>query len=185
MPTGITGGGTGNAGAAGDANAAAQGANAGDEAKNQGDQGKGPQKPQKKECKKKLSQKDKGELRDATPDRAARKAVNKNSPQNCPACGTLCDVMAADHIVPASMIAKMPGFPCLSRQDQVQALNTPGNFAPLCGPCNSSKRAKLWHRWKGHSKMGMSSNAPVAQNQALTNDLLKSIKKDIYSKPWS
>jgi len=111
--------------------------------------------------------------------------VNEKSPQNCPACGKMVNYVSADHIVPASMIMKMPGFACLSKDNQIKTLNTPGNFAPLCPPCNMSKQAKLWHKWKGYKGGGFASGAPIKANQELTNQLLKGLKGQIKGLPWS
>src|SRR5579864_4253870 len=176
MSTGALGGAGGGPGAQ-DANAAAgaSGAGTGDDAK--GNQGKKPD--QNKKCDKKLSKEDKKSLRSKTPDAAATNKVNEKSPQNCPACGKMVSYVSADHIVPASMIMKMPGFPCLGKTDQAKMLNYPNNFAPLCPPCNMSKNSKLWHKWKGYKGGGFASGAPVQQNQDVTNALLKDIKGQI------
>jgi len=57
------------------------------------------------------------------------------------------------------------------------------NFVGLCTPCNSSKCAKLWHRWKGIKKSGMvHEDATREAAMKVTGDLIYNMKNDIRSK---
>jgi hypothetical protein len=142
-----------------------------------------PKKPCEEACKKKPDAERKKELRRATPDDAAVKQVNAQNPKICASCKQAHPSLAADHIVPASMIMKMPGFGCMSADDQKKVLNTPSNFVGLCTPCNSSKCAKLWHKWGGVKKTGMVHEAQTRTDaMKVTGDLIYNMKQDIRSK---
>ncbi|HEV7445552.1 MAG TPA: hypothetical protein VGO18_23465, partial [Steroidobacteraceae bacterium] len=54
------------------------------------------------------------------------------------------------HIFPIEATAAMPGFACLSKNDQSKIVNEPSNFVGICGSCNSSKSDTLWWEWKEH-----------------------------------
>ncbi|GEM_PF-935075 len=116
-----------------------------------------PPKPCKKTCSKKPEDKArKKKLRRKTPSDDIRDAVNAKS-STCPVCGTnpAPKRLAADHIVPYKIIQKMPGFACMSEEDQIKTINSPNNFVGLCGSCNSSKCSKLWFTWLKHKKKGL------------------------------
>jgi hypothetical protein len=89
--------------------------------------GKGKNDDKKKKCDKKLSPEQKKKLRGKTPSDELR---DKYRNQPCQVCGNT--PSSPDHIVPVSIIQKMPGFPCMSEQNQEAMLNNPINFAPLC-----------------------------------------------------
>lgn len=115
-----------------------------------------PPKPCKKTCPKQPDDKRKEELRSKTPSDDMRDLVNQKS-SVCPVCGKnpAPKRLAADHIVPYNIIMQMPGFACMSKEDQIKTINSPNNFVGLCTSCNSSKCAKLWFRWKEHKKKGL------------------------------
>src|SRR5262245_4347349 len=125
----------------------------------------------KRDCKKKVSGKQKEKLRKASPSKAATKKVNKDAkkPLKCPTCGRGAPFsaappskkkykqLAADHIVPFEKIINMPGFACLSKRNQKKVVNNPSNFRGVCPPCHSSRQDTPWDQWKGHQTFGMTS----------------------------
>lgn len=146
-----------------------------------------PKKPCNKECPKKASKSDYDKARRKSPSPEIRKKINSEQ-ENCAACGDTPKNLAADHIVPLKIIVQMPGFACLSNEDQKKIANTPENYIGLCKSCNSSKRDKLWHTWKGHKKRGLDwqsekykENRETARKT--TNKLLKNFKAKIRSIP--
>lgn len=70
-------------------------------------------------------------------------------PNKCTTCPRTPSKLSPDHFVPLDHIVDMPGFACLSKEDQSKIANHKENMVPLCGSCNSSKRAKLWPDWTG------------------------------------
>lgn len=48
-------------------------------------------------------------------------------------------------------ITEIDGFSSLSDVDKVEVLNLEDNFMGLGKPTNSSKGAKTWSEWQGHS----------------------------------
>jgi len=147
-----------------------------------------PKKPCKKSCPKKPSKKDSKKLRRKSPSSKAREDVNKASPNTCAACGCNPTRLAADHIVPLKIMSQMPGFACLSKDDQKKIANTPENFVGLCTSCNSSKSAKLWHTWKGNKAKGLdwqSDKYKETREKArkITNKSIVNLKAKIRSLP--
>lgn len=152
---GLKGG--GGAASKGNAKAGAKSAGAAGKGKKGGKGGKkGKGKgAKKKKCNKKVSQKKYDKLRKKTPNASAVKAANTRD-SACIACGVSpAGNLAADHVVPMKQITQMDGFACMKEKDQVAVLNDPRNFRGLCTPCNSSKCAKSWNEWNGHSQKGL------------------------------
>lgn len=114
-------------------------------------------KPCDKSCtKKKLSKKQKGNLRRTPEYKAAKKRVNSGKkPLVCPICKQRKKKLSPDHIFPIEDTAVMPGFACLSKKKQSEIVNDPGNFVGICGSCNSSKSDTLWFDWKEHKTKGI------------------------------
>jgi len=123
-----------------------------------------PKKPDKERAK---------ELRRGSPSDANRTAVNKGKkPATCPTCKQSVDSLAADHIIPLKRIMSMPGFACLSDDDQEKLSNADWNFIGICTSCNSSKGAKLWHKWSGVKSRNISFNpAIVKKARAVSVDI--------------
>lgn len=145
-------------------------------------------KPCNKSCPKKPSKEKYKKLRSKSPSDQARADVNKASPKTCAACGGNPSSLAADHVVPLKIIAQMPGFSCLSEEDQEKIANSPENYVGLCTSCNSSKSAKLWHTWKGHKSRGLdwqSDKYKATREQArkITNTLIVNLKAKIRASP--
>ena len=145
-----------------------------------------PKKPCEKSCPKKPSKERQKKLRRKSPSSSARESVNKKTPKKCAACGSSSTNLAADHIVPLKIMSQMPGFACLSEEDQVKISNTPENFVGLCTSCNSSKSAKLWHTWKGNKAKGLDWQSDAFKGtrefaRELTNKLIINIKAKIRS----
>jgi hypothetical protein len=61
--------------------------------------------------------------------------------------------------MPIEATAAMPGFACLSKEDQSKVVNHPSNFVGLCPSCNSSKSDTLWWDYKEHKKKGITYDA--------------------------
>jgi len=147
-----------------------------------------PPKPCKKSCAKKPDKERAKKLRRKSPTSAARESVNKQSPKVCAACGCKPNRLAADHIVPLKIISQMPGFACMSKQDQEKVANTPQNYVGLCTSCNSSKSAKLWHTWKGNKAKGLDWQSDIYKEtrekaRKITNKLIVNLKANIRSAP--
>ena len=86
--------------------------------------------------------------------------------------------------MPIKVASQMPGFACLSKEDQSKVVNQPKNFIGICSSCNSSKSDTLWHRWKGHQKKGIIwSPALRAQGMKTTSNLIVNMKAQIRSLP--
>jgi 5-methylcytosine-specific restriction endonuclease McrA len=140
-------------------------------------------KPCKSSCPKAPSKGEYEGLRGKTPSDGIQKAVNSKNPKTCGACGNVVASLAADHIVSLKIMSQMPGFACLSKEDQADVANSPRNFMGLCGPCNSSKCAKTWHRWKGiKGKAEVAADVRAAARQQ-TNQQLKELKAKVREKP--
>ena len=144
-----------------------------------------PPKPCNKTCPKEPDEERKKELRRKTPSDKVKEDVNKRS-STCPVCGKNPSPkkLAADHIVPYNIIMRMPGFACMSKDDQIKIINSPDNFVGLCGSCNSSKCAKLWFRWKEHKKKDLdltSKKFEAVREKAekATHDNIKDLKSKI------
>lgn len=119
-------------------------------------------------------------VRKKTPSRAIKKKINAASPKNCAACGQAQQSLAADHVVPLKIMSQMKGFACMSFEDQKRIANHPDNFVGLCTSCNSSKRDKLWAKWKGvKSKDRTWSEEVRKQNQQRTNDRMVNLKAEV------
>lgn len=170
------------------ADAAAKAAKEAEEKKNREDN-------KKKKCDKKLSEKEKEDLRKSTPSTANRAQVQRQT--KCYACLEGKDgsglirghPMEADHIVPFKEIIAKPGFACLSKDNQLKVVNEPGNIVGLCKNCNASKGARTWNEWKGHKKIpfgssGAGRSAQVAgQNLGSRRDAM--INNAISGMPWN
>jgi 5-methylcytosine-specific restriction endonuclease McrA len=142
------------------------------------------QKPCKADCPRKPKKEEYDQVRSKTPSPEIRKSINAKTPKTCSACGNVVVSLAADHIVSLKIISQMPGFACLSQENQAKVANSPDNFVGLCTSCNSSKRDKTWHRWLGikkHKKVWDASVRDPARKQ--TNTQLKELKKKVKSMP--
>jgi 5-methylcytosine-specific restriction endonuclease McrA len=105
-------------------------------------------------------------------------------PKICAACGGSPTNLAADHVVPLKIISQMPGFACLSLDDQKKIANEKENFVGLCTSCNSSKRDKLWARWKGVKSANRTwSDSLRREKQLRTNDRMVNLKAKIRAAP--
>ena len=143
-----------------------------------------PKKPCASDCPKAPTEKEYEAIRKKTPSRSIKKAINAANPKICAACGTQQAHLAADHVVPLKIISQMPGFACLSFEDQKRIANSKDNFVGLCTSCNSSKRDKLWARWKGViSQQRAWSDATRYENQMRTNDRIVNLKAEIRKTP--
>ena len=137
----------------------------------------------KAECPTKPSDEQYEKVRKKTPTRAVKKAVNSASPKKCAACGSVAPTLAADHIVPLKVISQMPGYACLSEENQKEIANAPSNFVGLCTSCNSSKCAKLWFRWNGVKSKGTTFKPEVsAAAQKTSGNLIYNLKQAIRGK---
>jgi Domain of unknown function (DUF4150) len=121
----------------------------------------------------------------ACKDRKLSKDENdRPKPITCPTCQVPVGYVSPDHIVPVEVVAKMPGFACLSKQDQSKVVNHPSNFVGLCPSCNSSKSDTMWWKWKGHKKKGKTWSEPMRQEaQKLSGNLISNQKRMIRSMP--
>jgi 5-methylcytosine-specific restriction endonuclease McrA len=143
-----------------------------------------PKKPCKSSCPREPSAEDYEKVRSKSPTPEIRKAVNSNTPKTCAACGLPAASLAADHIVSLKIISKMPGFACLSGDDQKAVANSPNNFVGLCRSCNSSKCAKTWHRWQGVKSRGLVFSPDVrAAARTQTNQQIKDLKAKVREMP--
>jgi uncharacterized Zn-binding protein involved in type VI secretion len=141
-------------------------------------------KPCAADCKSKPTQEDYDKVRKKTPSRAVKKSVNQHTPRTCAACGNAAPSLAADHIVPLKIISQMPGFGCLSFDNQKAIANSPDNFVGLCTSCNSSKCDKTWHHWKGVKSKGIQfSDAKRTHAREATNTQMVNLKNSIKNLP--
>ncbi|MDF2904204.1 MAG: hypothetical protein K0S25_1842 [Bacillus sp. (in: firmicutes)] len=96
------------------------------------------------------------ELRDLTPSKEIRKMVNKDVelPMSDPALPgkTITKKLEADHIVPMDKITRMDGFGTLTKEQQLEVLNNPENFAGLSKTANTSKGSKTFEEWTTYKK---------------------------------
>jgi hypothetical protein len=141
-------------------------------------------KPCEAKCRdKKLSKDEKGKLRKTKEYDAAKTSVNnRTKPITCPTCNSKVNYVSPDHIVPVEVVAQMPGFSCLSKQDQSKVVNHPTNFVGLCPSCNSSKSDTMWFRWKEHKKKGIEFEAKLREPaQKLSGNLIVNMKGMIRS----
>jgi hypothetical protein len=92
------------------------------------------------------------ELRGYTASPRARKEVNKRvkRPKLCAVCKQSKRRLSADHIVSLKEITEIPGFACLSDEDQKKIADDTDNMVGMCRSCNSSKQEKQWDDWKEH-----------------------------------
>lgn len=97
---------------------------------------------------------DYSKLRQKTPTQKIRDSVNPPGPKRDPIYGFNVDKLEADHIVPMKDIVDMPGFDRLTEAQKVEVLNLRENFVGLSKSSNSSKGAKSWSAWEGHSRHG-------------------------------
>jgi hypothetical protein len=137
-------------------------------------------------CKtKKPNKTERDKLRGTSDYKAAHKRVNAQpKPITCPTCRNPVSKVSPDHIVPIAVIAQMPGFGCLSKEDQSKIVNHPDNFIGLCASCNSSKSDTMWWRWKEHKKKGkVWDDALRATGQQVSRNLIFNMKIMIKSKP--
>lgn len=94
-------------------------------------------------------------LRKKTPSQEIRNHVNNIDGEKFdPIYGYRVETLEADHIVSMKEITEMDGFSSLSDVDKIEVLNLEDNFMGLGKPTNSSKRAKTWSEWQGHSTLG-------------------------------
>jgi hypothetical protein len=141
-------------------------------------------KPCEPACKdKKLTKQEKGKLRKTKEYDAAKSRVNdRPKPITCPTCSSKVNYVSPDHIVPVEVVAQMPGFACLSKDDQSKVVNHPTNFVGLCPSCNSSKSDTLWFRWKEHKKKGIKFDEKLrGPAQKLSGNLIVNMKGMIRS----
>ena len=102
-----------------------------------------------------ISKKEYNSLRKKTPSQEIRDHVNNVDGEKFdPIYGYPVETLEADHIVSMKEITEMDGFSSLSDVDKVEVLNLEDNFMGLGKPTNSSKGAKTWSDWQGHSKLG-------------------------------
>ncbi len=141
-----------------------------------------PQKPCKSNCPKKPSDERYKKLRSGTPTPAARKKL-KAKGHKCVACKSRKGT-SPDHIVPLKVTSQMPGFACLSDENQKKMANYSDNFVGLCGSCNSSKSDTLWQKWKGHKKRGLTWTKPQREKASkITGNLIFNMKAEIKKMP--
>src|SRR5215472_821096 len=138
------------------------------------------EKPCKSSCPQEPTKAQYDKVRSKSPTPEIRKAINDKVPKICAACGLSSPSLAADHIVPLKIISQMRGFACLSEDNQKEVANTPSNFVGLCKSCNSSKRDKLWHQWKGVKKLNKVWTDDIRQPaRSQTNQQLKELKAKV------
>ena len=114
---------------------------------------------------KKLTTEEKDALRRTPEYEAAMDQVNPPpGPNKCTTCPRTPPKLSPDHMLPLDHIVDMPGFACLSKDDQSKIANHKDNMVPLCRSCNSSKRDRLWPEWKGVQNR---LPAPIVHSQAL------------------
>jgi hypothetical protein len=143
-----------------------------------------PAKPCEVSCPSEPTKEEYENVRSKTPTDEIRKSVNSKTPKACAACGNSADSLAADHIVSLKIISKIPGFACLSQEDKEKIANMPGNFVGLCKSCNSSKRDKTWHRWKGVKKRNLVFSDKVRDAaRAHTNEQIVDLKVKVRQAP--
>jgi 5-methylcytosine-specific restriction endonuclease McrA len=125
--------------------------------------GSAKNKPCEQKCKdKKLSKEQKGSLRKTKDYDKAKERVNSGpKPLTCPTCKSKVNYLSPDHIMPIEATAAMPGFACLSKEDQSKVVNHPANFVGLCPSCNSSKSDTLWFDYTEHKKKGITYDAEL------------------------
>jgi 5-methylcytosine-specific restriction endonuclease McrA len=137
-----------------------------------------------KDCPKGPTDEEYEKVRKKTPSRSIKKSINAATPKTCAACGGSPANLAADHVVPLKIISQMPGFACLSLDDQKKIANEKENFVGLCTSCNSSKRDKLWARWKGVKTANRTwSDSLRREKQLRTNDRMVNLKAKIRAAP--
>lgn len=103
-------------------------------------------------------------------------------PANCPLCNSSVDKLSPDHIVPIKIISQMPGFACLSKEDQNKVVNQPKNFVGICISCNKSKQDTLWHKWKENRAKGVEFSDKLRERgQKVTGALIYNMKGQIRS----
>ena len=93
-------------------------------------------------------------LRSQTPTQEVRDSVNPIGPKIDPVYKYHVERLEADHIVSMKEISEMPGFDKLTQKQQLEILNLRDNFLGLGKATNSSKGAKSWADWTGHSRLG-------------------------------
>ena len=102
-----------------------------------------------------ISKEEYNSLRKKTPSQEIRDHINNIDGEKLdPIYGYPVETLEADHIVSMKEITEMDGFSSLSDVDKVEVLNFEDNFMGLGKPTNSSKVAKTWSDWQGHSKLG-------------------------------
>ncbi|WP_428353134.1 PAAR-like domain-containing protein [Methyloprofundus sp.] len=137
-----------------------------------------PKRPCNSKCPKKPTPERYKKLRSGTPTKAARKKL-KEKGKKCVACRSRKGT-SPDHIVPLSIISKMPGFACLSDENQKKMANYPDNFVGLCRSCNSSKSDTLWQKWKGHKRRELKWTKPQREKGIkVTGNLIVNLKAEI------
>ena len=105
---------------------------------------------------KKLTTKEKDDLRRTDEYDAAIDQVNPPPPPNkCVTCKKMFTYLSPDHMLPLDHIVEMPGFACLSKEDQSKIANHKNNMVGLCDSCNKSKKDKIWPAWKGVQVKGL------------------------------
>lgn len=143
------------------------------------------EKPCKADCPRGVSKTDRDKLRKTKEYDAAKERVNdRPKPITCPVCGNSVSKVSPDHIVPINVIDKMPGFACLSKEDQSKVVNHPTNFVGICASCNSSKSDTLWHKWKQHKSKGITFSDQLRDPaKKLTKTLLVNLKTMVRTMP--
>lgn len=106
---------------------------------------------------KKLTTEEKDDLRRTPEYKAAMNQVNPPPPKKrkCTTCKRTFPKLSPDHMLPLDHIVDMPGFACLSKEDQSKIANHKNNMVGLCGSCNTSKKDKIWPAWKGVKVQGL------------------------------
>lgn len=155
-------------------------------------QGEGVERPPPPTSNKVLTQAEREILRDATPTDAIRDMVNEGVPNASRANPQPDEWLPglertaryeADHIVPASKIMDMDGFPDLSPADQRDILNWPTNFHGMSKSANSSRGNKTFEEWTEHISRGVPVNPELrARMMAEEARLTGIVQEMIYDK---
>ncbi len=123
-----------------------------------------------------LTTAEKDALRGTKEYKAAMEQVNPPPPGStkCTTCPRMPKKLSPDHMLPLDHIVEMPGFACLSKEDQSKIANHKDNMVPLCRSCNSSKKDKIWPAWTGvQNRMP----APIVHPQPLLDVSEKRTKR--------
>jgi len=103
-----------------------------------------------------LTTEEKDAMRGTAEYKTAIAQVNPPPPPNkCVTCKKSFPYLSPDHMLPLDHIVDMPGFACLSKDDQSKISNHKNNMVGLCDSCNKSKKDKIWPNWKGVKVKGL------------------------------